>query len=116
ESEVTQLKLLSAVAGKNDQPLKMTEALAGLSSLAAIDDVILYLRQGGEDFAEDESADELLVSANLKRTEEGLPSFALLPTPPTKATRQPEKVTSPRPPSARERAEWARSAVALPAP
>jgi hypothetical protein len=117
EAEAPRLKLLSAVAGKSDQPLKMTGAVAGLSSLAAIDDVILYLRQHGEVFAEDESADELLIRANLKRVEQGLPPFALLPRPPTKVLRQdkPEKVTVPRPPSGRERAEWARSVLGLPA-
>jgi hypothetical protein len=115
EAEAAQPKPLSAVADKNDQPLKMTGALAGLSSLAAIDDVILYLRQGDEVFAEDESADELVIRANLKRVEQGLPPFALLPTPPTKACDKPEKVTVPRPPSGRERAEWARSVLGLPA-
>jgi hypothetical protein len=120
EAKTTQLKLLSVLPvgsnqlpSKGDQPLKMTEALAGLSSLASIDDVTLYQRQRGEVFAEDESADELLIRANLKRTEQGLPPFALLPTPPTKATRQLGPVTSPRPPSGRERAEWARRVVAL---
>jgi hypothetical protein len=120
EAEATQLRLLSALPVTNnqsrikgEQPLKMTEALAGLSSLAAIDDVILYLRQGGEVIAEDESVDGLLVRANLKRMEQGLPPFTLLPTPPTKATRQPGPVTSPRLPSGRERAEWARRVVAL---
>jgi hypothetical protein len=122
EAEATQLTLLSALPVrnnkqpvKNDQPLVMTEAFAGLSSLASIDDVILYLRQRGEVFAEDERADKLLVRANLKRTEQGLPPFALLPIPTTKAIRRdnPEKVTLPRPPSKRERAEWARRLVAL---
>jgi hypothetical protein len=115
EADATQPKPLSVITGKSDQPLKMTEALAGLSSLAAIDDVILYLQQGDEVFAEDESADELLIRANLKRVEQGLPPFALLPTPPAKARDKPEKVTVPRPPSGRERAEWARSVLGLPA-
>ena len=84
----TQLKRSSAVVGKDDQPLKMTEALAGLSSLAAIDDVILYLRQRGEVFVENESVEELLVRANLRRSEEGLPPFELLPTPRTKTISQ----------------------------
>jgi hypothetical protein len=102
---------------KNDRPLVTTEALAGLSSLASIEDVILYLRRGGEVFADDESADELLARANGKRAEQGFPPFALLPTPPTKTTarEKPERVALPRPPSRRERAEWARSVVALPA-
>jgi hypothetical protein len=125
EAEATQLKLLGALPlgnnqpppGKNDQPSRMGEALTGLSSLTSIDEVILYLRQSGEVFAEDENANELLGRANLKRMEQGLPPFALLPTPLTKATHQdkPEKVTRPRPPSARERAEWARRVVTSPA-
>jgi hypothetical protein len=88
-----------------------------LRPLASIDDVILYLRQNGAVFAEDESEDELLARANGKRLEQGLPPYALLPTLATKAKRQanPEKVALPRPPSGRERAEWARSIVALPA-
>jgi hypothetical protein len=123
EAEATQRILLSALPVANnqppirgEQPLKMTEALAGLSSLAAIDDVILYLRQGGEVIGEDESADGLLVRANLKRMEQGLPPFALLPARPTKTVRQdkPEKVTPPRLPSRRERDEWARRVVASP--
>jgi hypothetical protein len=103
-------------SASNDQPPMMTAALAGFSSLASLDDVICYLRQGSEVFAEDEGADELLRRANVKRAEQGLPPFALLPTPP-KAMRQdnPKKVALPRPPSARERSEWARSVVALPA-
>jgi hypothetical protein len=122
KAEATQLKLLSALPprsnqpppGKNEQPLKTTEAITGLSSLASIDDVMLYLRQRGEVFAENESADELLIRGNLKRTEQGLPPFAL-PTPPAKTTarEKPERVVPPRPPSRRERAEWARSVVAL---
>jgi hypothetical protein len=120
--ESTQLTSLSASSvrsnqppGGNDQPSRTTETLAGLSSLASIDDVTLYLRQSGEVFAENESADELLVRANLKRMEQGLPPFALLSMPPTKAMPldKPQKVTQPRPPSARERAEWARRVVAL---
>jgi hypothetical protein len=101
---------------KDHQPLMMTtEALADLRSLASIDDVILYLRQGDEFFAEDGSADELLGRANVKRVEQGLPPFALLPTPPANTMRQPGKVISPRRLSARESAEWAKSAIVLPA-
>jgi hypothetical protein len=59
-----------------------------LRPLASIDDVILYLRQNGAVFAEDESEDELLAWANGKRLEQGLPPFALLPTLATKAKRQ----------------------------
>jgi hypothetical protein len=110
EAEATQLKLLNdlSVAGNQppfatDQPLTAMDVLEGLNSLVSFDDLICYLREGGEVFAEDESADALLTRANLKRIEQRLPSFALLPTPSTKATRQdrPEKIASPRPTSAR---------------
>jgi hypothetical protein len=121
EAQASPLGLLGAVPVSNDQPVKnhrplvTSEALAGLNSIASIDDVILYLRRGGEVFADNESADELLVRANLKRSEQGLPPFALLPTPPAKTVPRdrPEKVVSPRPLSRRERADWARSVVAL---
>jgi hypothetical protein len=124
KAEGTQPELLSALPvrsnqppGKNDQPLRVTEVFAGLSSLVSVDDVIHYLQKDGEDFAEDASADELITRANLSRAEQGLPPFALIATPSTKTVRQdkPEKRTVPRPLSARERAEWARSVVALPA-
>jgi hypothetical protein len=123
EAEATRLRLLNALPVTNnqppikgDQPLKMTEALAGLSSLASIDEVILYLQRGGEVIAADESVDGLLVRANLKRMEQGFPPFTLLPTPPAKAVRQdkPEKVVLPRLPPRRERDEWARRVVASP--
>jgi hypothetical protein len=98
---------------------KSSEALEGLTSLVSIDDVIRYLRLCDEDIAsETDNADELLACANRKRTSQGLPSFVLLPaastqaTPPAKPVRVKE-VAPPRPPTARERAEWARRAVAL---
>lgn len=99
---------------------KSSDALEGLSSLVSIDDVIRYLKQCGEDISETDNADELLAHANRKRASQGLPSFALLPCVPAQAARtgkpdQVKKVAPPRPPTARERAEWARSAVALPA-
>jgi hypothetical protein len=120
EGEAIQLMSLNAVTVsndqppfKNDQPLTTTEALEGLSSLVSLDDVIRYLQEGG-DLAGDESADNLLSRANLRRLEQRLPPFALLPTPSIEAIRQdkPKKVL-PRPTSARARAEWARSVVAL---
>jgi hypothetical protein len=94
------------------------EALAGLSSLVAFDDMIDYLRQRGEVFAEDESPDELLVRANLKRAAQGLPPFALLPGTRSKAATRDkpsraERIARPRPPTGRERAEWARRVVDL---
>jgi hypothetical protein len=124
ETEATQLKLLNALSVssyqpplKYDQPLATTEPFEDLTSLVSLDDVIRYMRVGGgEAFAGDASADELLTRANLKRKEQRLPPFALLPAPSTKAAPQdkPEKVALPRPTSARARAEWARSVVALP--
>jgi hypothetical protein len=41
--------------GKNDPPLMTAEAIVGLSSLASIREIILYLRQSGEVFAEHET-------------------------------------------------------------
>jgi hypothetical protein len=96
-----------------------SEALEGLTSLVSLDDVIRYLRQCDEDVAsETDNADELLARANRKRRSQGLPSFVLLPATPTPATRpakpvRAKEVAPPRPPTARERAEWARRAVAL---
>jgi hypothetical protein len=97
------------------------EALEGLSSLASIDDVVRYLQQCGEGTVlETDNAAELLARANCKRASQGLPAFALLRVDPAPATRaqkpdQPKKVAPPRPPNARERAEWARRVAALPA-
>jgi hypothetical protein len=85
----------------------------------AIDDVIRYLRQCDEDVAsETDDADALLALANRKRMSQGLPPFALLPAAPTPATQPGKPVRAkeaapPRPPTARERAEWARRAVGL---
>jgi hypothetical protein len=100
---------------------KNSEALEGLTSLVSIDDVIRYLRQCDADVVSDtDHADALLARANHKRRSQGLPSFVLLPVAPTQATRpakpaRAKEVAPPRPPTARERAEWARRAVALPA-
>jgi hypothetical protein len=124
EAEATPLNSLSALAvggnqppGKNDPPLMTAEAIVGLSSLASIREIILYLRQSGEVFAEHETADELLARANLRRIEQALPPFALLPTSLPKVVRQdkPEKVTLPRPLSVRTRADWAGLVVTSPA-
>jgi hypothetical protein len=110
---------LSADLVIDDRPMAGAEALAGLSSLVTIYDVTHYLRQSGEVFAEHESADELLVRANLKRAEQRLPLFVLLPgVPPTKPEirdkpDRTDKAAGPRLPTARERAEWARRIVAL---
>ena len=101
----------------------ITEALAGLTSLASIDDVILYLRRHGDvALAETESADELLARANLKRAEHGLPPFALFPTAPQGAAQQDKvkNVTAPRPAvppplNARARAALAQRLISLPA-
>lgn len=100
---------------------KSSEALEGLTSLVSIDDVIRYLRQCAENVAsETDNADALLARANHKRMSQGLPCFVLLPAAPAQATQPAKPVrakegASPRPPTARERAEWARRAVALPA-
>jgi hypothetical protein len=97
------------------------EALEGLSSLASMDDVLRYLQRCDEGaVAETDSADELLARANRKRASQGLPSFALLPSVRAQATRparppRVQKIAPPRPPTARERAEWARRVAALPA-
>jgi hypothetical protein len=122
---------MSSFAAQSEQPLATTEALAGFSSLASIDDVILYLRQAGAVvLAESESADVLLARANLKRTEQGLPPFALLPASPGETAQQgkadqakdveaarspaaPRPLAEPRPPNARERAATARHLMAL---
>ena len=99
---------------------KTHEAVNGLTSLVSLDDVIRYLRQCDEVFLETDDADELLARASHKRTSQGLPSSVLLPAAPTHAPRpakpvRTKEVAPPRPPTARERAEWARRAVALPA-
>jgi hypothetical protein len=97
------------------------EALEGLSSLVSMDDVVRYLQQCSEGTVlETDNADALLARANRNRASQGLPPFALLPAVSTQATRphkpdQPKKVAPPRPPISRERAEWARQLVALPA-
>jgi hypothetical protein len=94
--------------------------LDGLSSLVSLDEVVRYLRQCDENIDVDTgNAEELLARANLKRTDQGLPLFALLPGIPAQAKQQdkPErvkKVALPRPASARERAEWARHVISLP--
>jgi hypothetical protein len=118
EAERAELESLSASTITTAPPMVTTEALVGLSSLVSIDEVIVYLRQAGDNFAEDQSADELLALANLKRTEQRLPTFVLLPgVTKTAAVRdkpaRTEKVPPPRPPSARERAEWARRVIAV---
>jgi hypothetical protein len=97
------------------------EDLEGLTSLASIDDIIRYLRQCNEDVtSETDNTDALLARANRKRLSQGLPSFVLLPAAPTQSVRpvkpaRAKEVAPPRSPTARERAEWARRAVALPA-
>jgi hypothetical protein len=112
------LQTLAIPAVWND---KLAEAVEGLSSLVSMDDVVRYLRQCDEEVAlEADNVDELLVRANHKRRSHGLPLFELLPAAPAQATRhdkpgRAERIAPPRPPSARERAEWARRVVALPA-
>jgi hypothetical protein len=98
------------------------EALEGLCSLVPMDAVIQYLKQCDEAVgSETDNSDELLARANRKRTSQGLLSFALSPVSPTQTTQpdkpphQAKKAASRRPPTARERAEWAQRVVALPA-
>lgn len=106
-------------------------AFDGLSSIVTLDDVVRYLKDSGETVVPEtgdkflvngcstENVDGLLERANRKRTRERLPRFALLPRPSTdkavvrEKPAMTEKVTVKRPPSARERAEWARQALAL---
>jgi hypothetical protein len=91
------------------------EVLEGLSSLVSIEDVVRYLKQCGEDVSETDNADELVARANRKRMSQRLPPFALLPLAPAAQPAKPDrekKVASPRPLTARERAEWARRTVA----
>jgi hypothetical protein len=117
-SEETLLQTSTIPAVWND---KLSEAVEGLSSLVSMDDVVRYLRQCDEEVAlEADNADELLARANHKRRSQGLPLFELLPVAPAQAARQDkpgraERIAPPRPLSARERAEWARRVVALPA-
>jgi hypothetical protein len=113
------------LATQNCQPLATTEPLAGLTSLVSIDQVIGYLRQGGDVvLAESESADELLARANTKRTDQGLPPFALSPSSPresaqhdkadqAKTVTAPRLAAAPRPLNARERAALAREMIGL---
>jgi hypothetical protein len=104
------------VASESAEVLEGLSSL--LSSLVSIEDVVRYLKQCGEDVSETDNADELLAGANHKRTIQGLPPFALLPPAPAAQPAKPDrekKVAPPRLPTARERAEWARRAVALPA-
>jgi hypothetical protein len=96
------------------------EALEGLSSLVSMDDVVRYLQQCGEGTVLETDNAELLARANCKRASQGLPPFVLLRVDPDPATRaqkphRPKEVASPRPPTTRERAEWARRVAALPA-
>jgi hypothetical protein len=104
-----------------------------LSSIVSLDDLLRYLRQSGENVVPEtggkflvggcftESAEELLVRANRKRREQGLPNFVLLSDANAGKAAEREKsavVAKPgpkRPPSAAERAEWARRALDLPA-
>ena len=105
-------------------------AFDAFSSVASVDDILRYLRQCGEivpendgKFLDDcvsENAGELLARANRVRTQEGLPHFTFIPSVDIlkvddRGKSAPTgKVASKRPPSARERAQWARQVVGLP--
>ena len=104
-----------------------------LSSLVSIDDLVRYLGQSGENIVPEtggrflvggcfsENTEELLARANRVRTQQGLPRFVLLPSVNSDKAAKLDKSASEgkaalaRPPSARERAEWARQVMALPA-
>lgn len=115
-----------------DEIAATSGAFDGLSSLVTLDDVVRYLRDNGETVVPEtgdkflvngcssENTGELLDRANRMRTREKLPRFALLPRLNTDKTvtrdKSPAvgKATVKRPPSARERAEWVRQALAFP--
>jgi hypothetical protein len=122
-----------AAGEENDEIVTTAGAFDAFSSVVSIGDVVRYLEQRGEtvlpetggkflvDGCFSENAEGLLARANRLRTRQGLPLFALLPGADiTKAGERDkpaatEKVVVKRPPSAREREEWARQAIALPA-
>ena len=130
KTDKPQQRTVPTFAAQSEQPSATTEALAGLTSLASIDDVVRYLRQRGDVVVDEtESAEELLARANLKRREQGLPPFALLPTSPSETVQRdkvnqakdvtaarpaavPRPPTAPRPLNARERNELAKQLVA----
>lgn len=103
-----------------------------LSSVVSIDDVVRYLGESGETVVPEtgdkflingsssENVDELVTRANRIRTQQGLPRFALLSRASSDKTVERDKpapagkAASKRPPSARERAEWARQVLAFP--
>jgi hypothetical protein len=107
-------------------------AVDALSSVVSIDELVSYLEKGGETVApqsggkflvdgrSNENAEGLLARANRLRAKQGLPRFALIPSNDTGPTGEreksgpPQKLVVKRPPSARERALWARQVVALP--
>jgi hypothetical protein len=126
-------------ARQRDQQQEITttpnaiEASDALSSVVSIDEVVRYLGQSGEVVVPEagdkflvggcftESIEQLLIRANRIRTQQRLPPFACLPHVDSDNAVDrvkpglTEKMALRRPPSARERAEWAQQVMALPA-
>jgi hypothetical protein len=106
-------------------------AFDAFSSVVSIDELVRYLEQSGQvvvretsgkflvDGCGGENTEELLARANRIRAQEGLPCFALLSDVNTsKAGERGKsllagKAAPKRPPSSRERAEWARQVIGL---
>jgi hypothetical protein len=98
-----------------------------LTVLASIDDITRYLGQHGEFITStgnmfvvngqsEVTRNELLDYANRMRVRQGLPTYALLPTPPVVATTnkaEPRPPKPPQPPSRKEREQWAQQVTAL---
>jgi hypothetical protein len=114
KTDKPQQKSVPTFTARDNQPLGTTGVLTGLTSLVSIEDVVLYLRQGGGVApAKTESADELLARANGNRAGQGLPPFTLFLASPSETAEQgkavraknvtaPRLSAAPRPPCARE--------------
>jgi hypothetical protein len=107
-------------------------AVDTLSSVVSIDELVRYLEKAGEtvvpqsggkfliDGCSSENAEGLRGRANRIRARQGLPRFELIPSDDTGPTGEREKsgpaqkLVAKRPPTARERADWARQVMALP--
>lgn len=119
--------------GKHTEITVKPGGFDALSSIVSLDDLLRYLEQSGETVVPEaggkflvggcftESAEEVLARANRKRRQQGLPNFVLLADANAgKGTEREKpavvaKAAPKRPPSAAERAEWARRALDLPA-
>jgi hypothetical protein len=101
--------------------------LLNLVVLAPIDDITRYLGQHDDlitskgslfvvNGQSEVTRNELLEYANRLRVRQGLPTYALLPTPPVVATTnkaEPRPPKPPQPPSRKEREHWAQQVTAL---